>query len=91
MAGISFARNITGRKFSNTADDVDAGGVTCVADSPSNEQKFVVHFDGQNLDHATGRDAKNPRCLARIGRHHVGRQSQHAVSDREQRHRHGGK
>jgi len=27
---------------------VDAGGVTCVADSPSNEQKFVVHFDGQN-------------------------------------------
>lgn len=34
--------------FQTPIEDVDAIGVTCVADSPSSDDKFVVHFDGQN-------------------------------------------
>ena len=34
--------------FQIPIEDVDAQGVTCVADSPSSDQKLVAHFDGQN-------------------------------------------
>ena len=34
--------------FQQPLPDIDGDGVTCAADSPSGEQKLVVHFDGQN-------------------------------------------
>lgn len=39
---------LDGESFQQPLEDIDGTGVTCTAESPSGEEYFAVHFDGQN-------------------------------------------